>query len=531
MTNRRNVNRGFARGMLGELPRLTAASLMIQCVALTALADLPYVAEPQPLTTSLVTETSWDDPAVDAEPDGAAEETSLAQRVAALERYIEEQKSVTAAAAEEESRPEGEYATPKDMCKELEPIVKPTFTVHGRIPFDIVTYDDDSATGAFFNTDRDNETGFRSFRLGGDGYIYENLYYALEVELRGSNSAITYKSIYMEQQNIPGIGHLRVGHFFEPLSLEDFSGDKFLTIMERAPAVQAFAPGRNFGAMIWNTCGACQDASWFAGIYRADSPDSPNSTGEWRSDNNDWCYDARFAWLPYYDEPSNGRYLVHLGGSYSFRHIGGLTSNASYNQNVAYNTLNGLAEFSNRSWVGTQGPIGYGTEANTDEWNQLGAEFLVIWGALSVQSEYFQLLMNSGEQYNGGYVFLSYFLTGDSRGYAKDQKIVRGVTPFEPFFWVDTCRGAGCGRGAWEIVAGYSWVNLTDGNDIVATTPATAANRRRGFNNAFVVGLGWWQNSWSHLYFDYEHEIVDFVDGGVPSSNSNILGMRWQVDW
>ena len=24
-------------------------------------------------------------------------------------------------------------------------------------------------------------------------------------------------------------------------------------------------------------------------------------------------------WLPYYDEPSEGRYLLHLGGSYSYR--------------------------------------------------------------------------------------------------------------------------------------------------------------------------------------------------------------------
>jgi len=46
------------------------------------------------------------------------------------------------------------------------------------------------------------------------------------------------------------------------------------------------------------------------------------------------------------DEPSNGRYLTHVGGSYSFRHIGGLTAGATYNQNVAYSTLNGQAEFS-----------------------------------------------------------------------------------------------------------------------------------------------------------------------------------------
>ena len=75
--------------------------------------------------------------------------------------------------------------------------------------------------------------------------------------------------------------------------------------------------------MVWDTTDECQDTSLvcrhvpcrlarFAHEYRR----------MWRSDNNDWCFDSRVAWLPYYDEPSNGRYLVHLGGSYSFRHVG-----------------------------------------------------------------------------------------------------------------------------------------------------------------------------------------------------------------
>jgi phosphate-selective porin OprO/OprP len=395
-----------------------------------------------------------------------------------------------------------------------------------------VTYDDDDATKEFFDTDRDDELGFRTFRVGGRGNIWENLYYTLEFELRGGPNAITYKDIYMEWQNLPAVGHFRAGHFKEPLGLEEFGSDLFNTFMEKSPATQAFAPSRNFGMMIWDNVDPCWDTTWFLGMFRADSPDGTGTnTGLWRSDNNDWSFDARLATLPYYDVPSNGRYLVHLGSSYSFRHIGGLTSGALFNQNVAYSTLNGLAEFSKRSWVGSQGPIGFGAEADSDQWNQVDAEFLVIWGAASVQSEYFQVLMNSGETYQGGYALLSYFLTGESRGYKKENKTTDRVTPYEPFFWVDTCRGRACGWGAWELAAGYSWVDLDDGHDIVATTPATSANRRRGFNSDVVIGVNWYQNPWSRVTIDYEHEVVDFVDGGVPDSNANIWGMRWQIDW
>lgn len=472
---------------------------------------------------------------------GVEDAESLANRVAALEEYIRQLKAAPPAetlpapakkdAKEAKGDVKAEASTGDCVPKKVDSIIKPTFTPLGRIYFDGVTYDDDPETEAFFNTDRDNELGFRTIRLGGKGNIYENLIYTMEFEFRGTNSSISFKDIYMEQQALPLIGHLRAGHFKEPIGLEEFGSDLYVTFMEKTPATQAFTPSRNFGMMIWDTVDECQEATWFAGIFRADSPDSPTNTALWRSDNNDWSFDTRAAWLPYYDEPSNGRYLVHLGGSYSFRHVGARTATATANQNVAYSTLNGLAEFTTRSWVGSQGPIGFGAEADTNQWNQLNGEFLVIWGAASVQSEYFQLLMNSGQQYNGGYAFLSYFLTGENRAYRKDLKTIDRTVPFEPFFLFDSAGGRCCGWGAWEVAVGYSWVNLEDGHDTVATTPANSTNRRRGFNNDIILGVNWYHNSWSRMFFNYEHEMVDFVDNGVPDSNANIFGIRWQVDW
>jgi phosphate-selective porin OprO/OprP len=486
-----------------------------------------------PLPPQSAAQSSGDAP---SNAPGVEDASTLAKRVEALEKYIQQMKAapaeaLPAPAKKESAEKKDEAKVAECVPKKVDTIIKPTFTPLGRIGFDGVTYDDGDATKEFFNTDRDNELGFRSFRIGGKGNIYENLIYNVEFELRGTNSSISYKDIYMEQQSLPYVGHFRVGHFKEPIGLEEFGSDLYLTFMEKAPATSTFTPSRNFGFMFWDTTDECQDVSWFTGLFRADSPDSPTNTGEWRSDNNDWCFDARAAWLPYYDEPSNGRYLAHIGGSYSFRHVGALTPTATYNQNVAYSTLNGLAEFSTRSWVGSQAPIGFGAEANSNEWNQINPELLVIWGSASLQAEYFQVLMNSGEQFNGGYAFLSYFLTGENRAYRKDLKTIDRTQPFEPFFWVNTARGQCCGWGAWEVAAGYSWVNLDDGHDIVATNPATSANRRRGFYDAVVFGVNWYQNAWSHVYFDYEHEMVNFVDPGVPNTNANIFGIRWQVDW
>jgi phosphate-selective porin OprO and OprP len=470
--------------------------------------------------------SSWDDEVIAPEPLPSDTERALAARVAALEARLNGLQT----AAAEEPLPAGADVI-KDQCTPVDVIVKPTFTPFGRIYVEGDTYSDDAATREFFHTDRDDEFGLRQFRVGGRGNIWENMIYNAEFELRGGPNSITYKDIFIEQQNLPYIGHFRAGHFKEPIGLEEIGSDLFLTFMDKAPATNAFDPGRNFGVMMWDNVDPCWDATWFLGAFRADSPDAPNNSGMWRSDNYDWSYDARLAVLPYYDVPSNGRYLVHLGGSYSLRHIGGLTTGATANENAPYSTLNGLAEFTTRSWVGPQGPIGFGAEADSDQWNQLDAEFLVIWGASSFQSEYFQLLMNSGETYQGGYALLSHFLTGESRGYKKETKTIDRTIPFEPFFWVDSCHGQACGWGAWELAAGYSWVDLRDGHDIVVTVPANSTNRYRGFNNNAVIGVNWYQNPWSRVMIDYTYEMVDFVDNQVPTSNSSVWGMRWQVDW
>jgi hypothetical protein len=126
-----------------------------------------------------------------------ASETTLAERVEALERYIRDMEAKQPA---EEPLPEGKEnkeakkEEPTPECKEVEIITKPVFTPLGRIYVDGVTYDDDPETAAFFNTDRDNEFGFRTFRIGGRGYIWENLFYTLEFEIRGTNTAITIKT-------------------------------------------------------------------------------------------------------------------------------------------------------------------------------------------------------------------------------------------------------------------------------------------------------------------------------------------------
>ena len=42
---------------------------------------------------------------------------------------------------------------------------------------------------------------------------------------------------------------------------------------------ELIAINAKIGMMIWDTTDECEDTSWFAGVFRADSPDSPTNTG------------------------------------------------------------------------------------------------------------------------------------------------------------------------------------------------------------------------------------------------------------
>ena len=498
--------RSVLQYVAGQPLRQAAALLLLHLLAHGAAAEEPFAHGSLAAPGDAFLTVSWDERPVSTGLATRVDENSLAKRVEALERYIRDQEQVKSASAQE-SLPEAPVDDVTAGCvpTQIEIIERPTYKWRGRMFIDGISYDDDDDTSAFFDTDRENEFGFDTVRIGVQGDIYENITYVVEVEFEGTE--VDFKDVFAEMHSLPVVGHIRAGHYKEPIGLEELTSSRFDTFMEQSYATATFAPSRNYGVMIWNHFDACEDATWYLGTFRHESDDSPNAIATQRDDRNDWALSSRLAWLPYYDEPSEGRYLVHLGTSYSYR-----------NDATA-------AEFGTGAYVGNQDPIGVGAAAINDDWNQVGAEFAVVWGAASVQSEYFHAFVTSGEEYNGAYVQFSYFLTGEHRGYEKAAKQFYRVQPFEPAFWIDTCNGCCCGRGAWELTAGYSFVDLEDGADI------EAGAEERAFVDGAIFGLNWYLNPYSRVMFNYNHEVTDFVSAGTPDSNANIFGVRWQVDW
>ncbi|MCH7751631.1 MAG: hypothetical protein IH898_05695 [Planctomycetes bacterium] len=379
-------------------------------------------------------------------------------------------------------------------------ITKPTHRIRGRLFFDHVMFDDDPALGV----DRENETGFDTARMGMQGNIFENVKYQIEVEFEGTE--VDFKTVYIEVNQLPWIDNFRIGHFYEAFAgLDEESGSRYQMFMERSLATSAFIPSRSYGYMAWDYWER-PDVYWAVGTFRHESDDSPLAGGLIRGDSGDWVVTSRLAWTPYYDEPSDGRYVVHLGMGYSFR---------TDAEQVLFRTVTEL---------GNQQGFLAATVPGDRDYSLYGPEFLLIWGPYSVQSEWYYAATGSNDFW-GGYVEASYFLTGDHRGYDREQKYLTRPHIIENFFTVLTPSGLCKGTGAWELKARWSYVDLSHGTDPL---PAVI-DQSRGTQNNFLTGFNWYLNSYTRFMFDYLYENVDLVTG--VTGNTHTFGTRMQVHW
>ncbi len=403
-------------------------------------------------------------------------------------------------------------------CKEVDIISKPTHKFRGRMFFDQLWMDD--LEGAVPQP-LENETGFDTIRMGVEGYIYENLKYSVEFEFEGDE--VDYKDVYAELQNLPYIGNFRIGHFKEPMGLEELTSSRFDTFMEQSCPTNNFAPTRNLGIMLHNYVGAGENWKWFAGLFRGSSSDMDEDVD---ADSNDWAGTFRFAGLPYYDE-YNGRCLVHVGAAASARRtgeFGGVGGNGAWDGSLELDSRASLLGI-------TLGNPPLGAPRSSSEFGVLNLEGAFMRGPFSLQGEWFYAATGdtAGINANGAYVQASYFLTGENRGYKKSNMAFDRVHPYEPFFRVRTCDGIATGIGAWELAARWSWCDLDSIPALIGTGVTTVGPTVIGTQENIALGCNWYLNPYSRVMFNYIHSITDYTFLG--KSEGDHFGMRFQIDW
>jgi phosphate-selective porin OprO/OprP len=209
------------------------------------------------------------------------------------------------------------------------------------------------------------------------------------------------------------------------------------------------------------------------------------------------AFTGRITGLPWYDEESGGRRYFHLGAGASLA-----------------NPENDQARYRSRPeahlapyYVDT-GPF------PADMVYVANAEALFTCGRLSLQAEYFHNWADSSAtadlEFDGFYVFASFFLTDDYRPYKKSNGTVDRVRPKKNLSF------SGRGLGAWELLARVSHLDLNGG---------TVSGGRL---TDYTAGLGWYLNPNTRMIFNYIY--ADLHRNGV-SGGSHVFEVRAQVDF
>lgn len=386
---------------------------------------------------------------------------------------------------------------------------KPSVKLGGRIFADWYGYDQNAASVGQI-TDQQNGFRFDTVRIFVKGSAFHVVDYKVQFDFAGTQStaagdtlqAPTFKDVFIAVKELPVLGHVKVGHFKEPFSLDQLTSSRFITFMERS-LMDCLVPGRNVGIMAYDHS-ENERLTWAIGAFTSEIGDEPPI---FRDDSGGTAVTMRGTFLPWYDEATGGRGLFHLGAAYSYRDI---ADNGSQ--------FRSRPEADLGSYI-----VDTGTIAMVDNVQLIGLEAAFVYGPFRIQSEYTRAFVTrlggvANPEFDGAYVQVSYFLTGEQRQYKRSAGTFSDrVKPFENFFRVRAEDGnVYTGIGAWELAYRCSYIDLNG----VGVTGGNATDH--------TFGVNWYLNPYARLMFNYVNS--DLRRFGA-TGNMNIFETRAQIDF
>lgn len=433
----------------------------------------------------------------------------LQERITALEKRLEGQAPQTASGPSEVG---ADLSMSASWKSGIEFSTKnKDFRIHvgGRTQLDISAFNNDPeitvppAIGGI--GPQPNSVQLRRGRLRVDGTMYEIYDFAAEYDFVNTLApaapsaglpaaavpAIT--DCWINWKELPGLGNFRVGNMKEPIGMEHIQSSRWLDFIERSYLQDAiFGPfnnGFNPGLMFFNEWGE-ERGTWWIGAF------SNNSNPFGYGIGDDWAVTGRLTWLPFYDEPSDGRYLWHWGMSASVRH----PDQDQVRIRTRGDIRSGPPGFLNPIYADTgtmqatqQELIALENAAVVGPWT-LQAEYVGTWveNAVLPFSPPADRVSRGSPFFHGGYIQLLYFLTGEHRAYNRHYAVFDRVVPHTNAFFVDGAGGHCVGWGAWQVGARYNAIDLND-NGI-----------NGGILHSGTFTLNWWLNPNSHVQFNYD---------------------------
>ncbi len=413
---------------------------------------------------------------------------------------------------------------------------EPTVSIGGRVHLDYWGFpESDPGINVIENNDArhdpENRWQFRRIRLEMGGTVPDNMVWRIHVDFNNPQTP-EIKDVYLGWTGLPNNQTLILGNQKRPHGLDHLNSSRFNVFIERPMAVESFnEDARRFGLGMY---GHSDDEStgWGYGIYNLENI---NTDGRFIGDSMQMGGYGRYWRSPWYDETSGGRGYWHMGLSGAVAHPDG---DAEFDLDQNHNEGRFRTRPSARSdqrWLHT------GRIPGADWYETLALESILNIGSLQLTGEYFftalqrdRLVPPGGFEdpfsppldddffFHGGYLYASYFLTGEFNPYSRTSGTLQRVHPHEYFFFVDRFRGGrGGGWGAWQVALRYDYIDLTDGGV------------RGGVGNLVTGALNWHWTAHSKV----QNNLIwgDIADSGnagpFDGGDFWILGMRFMIDF
>ncbi len=110
--------------------------------------------------------------------------------------------------------------------------------------------------------------------------------------------------------------------------------------------------------------------------------------------------------------------------------------------------------------------------------------------------------------FSGAYAQIGYFLTGESRPYDRKKGVFAQPEP------IQAGELFGSGIGAWEVVAGWSYIDLND------------KSIQGGELGNYILGVNWYLSRLAKLQVMYMHSFLEDADTGA--SDTKMAAVRAQ---
>lgn len=353
--------------------------------------------------------------------------------------------------------------------------------MRGRLYFDAGWVNDDDDVAEIKATET------RTARIGIEGKAGGGIKYRFEANFGGNEVSVQDAFISLSAAG----GTLKVGHFKPGHSLTEATSSRFTTFMERAAFTDSFGFARNLGVGYFTN-----GDDWSANISLQRGGMSTSS------DDEGYVIAGRATWSPKFDGVQ-----AHFGTSMRHREIGNGQAAMGYSQRPHSHLADKFLSTASLSKSDTF----------------FGLETAMVKGPFAAQAEYSWLKTNllapevgaNDPTFKGGYAEVSYFITGEKRGYKASSGGFSRVKVLNPI---------GKGAGAWQVAARYDTIDLSDENVF------------GGEQSTWTLGLNWHLNNYTRIMMNYAHSDIDnaFDSGlnGLDGKNKvDTFGIRAQIDW